>query len=63
MESTLVMTVWWMGVFAGVYERPGGLTESLRRDCSLKLDIFINQMIVYEKIKIMEPKNGTYSIL
>ena len=52
-----------MGVFAGVYERPGGLTESLRRDCSLKLDIFYQSMIVYEKIKIMEPKNGTYSIL
>lgn len=57
------MTVWWMGVFAGVYELPGGLTESLRRDCSLKLDIFINQWLCMKKIKIMEPKNGTCSIL
>ena len=54
-EFTLVMTVWWMGIFAGVYELPEGLTESSRRDCSLKLNIFYQSMIVYEKNK----NNGT----
>ena len=44
-----------MGIFAGVYELPEGLTESSRRDCSLKLNIFYQSMIVYEKNK----NNGT----
>ena len=44
-----------MGIFAGVYELPEDLTESFRRDCSLKLNIFYQSMIVYEKNK----NNGT----
>ena len=54
------MTVWWLGLFAGVYELPGGLRESLRCDCSLKLDFLsINDCIIINIIYLYFKNNGT----